>query len=341
MKDSWNIKKLLSTSGVKGFYWTCSSHHFCITADVTNSGIHALLHIWTGNWWNTDLSWSAEGRTGFTTVSSPVCVLAFLSACNTFSPSKGFRVKLWMTEAGGHGGSRRWCGLSAHGHSDRQTWCLITVPISGSDCSCFSSDSFYTVSTDMSSSYFDWPLEGTIIKEITTNRTTTTTNQSKQRQLESILSFLPNVFISSLFTQAAGKSGVYFESFLSPNKHPSAGVFAERSAEWDLSSLCWCARHGDVAGTCTWRCCVLKAAGQPQVCQDWGGNLPDIWGWMPGCSLELRSWAWMVSTTRLKRLLGPEEEANAAASDYCLTGFHPKAQKHVVPLGSTGKYSSL
>lgn len=45
----------------------------------------------------------------------------------------------------------------------------------------------------------------------------------------------------------------------------------------------------------------------------WGGDrkgaelhLPDICGWMAGCSLPLSSCAWMVSTTRLKRLLGPD-----------------------------------
>lgn len=35
-------------------------------------------------------------------------------------------------------------------------------------------------------------------------------------------------------------------------------------------------------------------------------HLPDICGWMAGCSPLLSSCAWMVSTTRLKRLLGPE-----------------------------------
>lgn len=39
-----------------------------------------------------------------------------------------------------------------------------------------------------------------------------------------------------------------------------------------------------------------------------GLHLPDICGWIPGWSLELSSCAWMVSTTRLKRLLGPDEE---------------------------------
>lgn len=34
-------------------------------------------------------------------------------------------------------------------------------------------------------------------------------------------------------------------------------------------------------------------------------HLPDICGWMPGWSPLLSSCAWMVSTTRLKRLLGP------------------------------------
>lgn len=35
-------------------------------------------------------------------------------------------------------------------------------------------------------------------------------------------------------------------------------------------------------------------------------HLPDICGWMAGCSPLLSSCAWMVSTTRLKRLLGPD-----------------------------------
>lgn len=39
-------------------------------------------------------------------------------------------------------------------------------------------------------------------------------------------------------------------------------------------------------------------------------NLPEIWGWMPDWSLELSNWAWIISTTRLKRRLGPDDEAN-------------------------------
>lgn len=35
-------------------------------------------------------------------------------------------------------------------------------------------------------------------------------------------------------------------------------------------------------------------------------HLPDICGWMAGWSPLLSSCAWMVSTTRLKRLLGPD-----------------------------------
>lgn len=35
-------------------------------------------------------------------------------------------------------------------------------------------------------------------------------------------------------------------------------------------------------------------------------HLPDICGWMAGCSPLLSSCAWMVSTTRLKRRLGPD-----------------------------------
>lgn len=38
-----------------------------------------------------------------------------------------------------------------------------------------------------------------------------------------------------------------------------------------------------------------------------GLHLPEIWGWLPGWSLELSSWAWMVSTTRLNLRLGPEQ----------------------------------
>lgn len=60
------------------------------------------------------------------------------------------------------------------------------------------------------------------------------------------------------------------------------------------------------AGSCMW------ASGERElgvVGKDRKGaefDLPDICGWTPGCSPLLSSCAWMVSTTRLKRLLGPD-----------------------------------
>lgn len=86
---------------IKVVYRTCSSSVQTCSCnyDVTNRTSCSAAHLDSAP---TDLSWSAEGGTGCT-----ASALAFLSACNSFSPCERLRREVWMTEAGGHGGGSK------------------------------------------------------------------------------------------------------------------------------------------------------------------------------------------------------------------------------------------
>lgn len=108
-----------------------------------------------------------------------------------------------------------------------------------------------------------------------------------------------------------------FDGVFLGSPEPSNQAFTSVTPDWGGVVLHPCA----CAGSCMsgWgggggRGCaeVGGPAGRGRVDLVGGGqegaelHLPDICGWMAGCSPPLSSCAWMVSTTRLKRLLGPD-----------------------------------